>query len=110
MLISDAYAQTTTAASSGGLMQMLPLVLMFVVLWFFMIRPQMRRAKEHKTMLDALKVGDEIVTQGGITGHIAQIHEQYVKLKLCDSQHIVIQKPAIATLLPAGTLSTLKLD
>ena len=73
MLISPAYAQAAGAADpTGGIMGLLPIVLMFVVLWFLMIRPQMKRAKEHKSMVEALAKGDEVVTQGGVAGRAAE--------------------------------------
>lgn len=74
MFITDAYAQGAPAADpTGGLMQLLPIILMFVVLWFLMVRPQMKRAKEHKAMIQALAKGDEVITQGGIAGRVTSV-------------------------------------
>lgn len=88
-------------------MGMLPLILMFVVLYFLMIRPQMKRAKEHKSMVEALAKGDEVVTQGGIAGRVAEIGENFIHLEVADKTNIVVQKQAVATVLPKGTLKTL---
>lgn len=114
MLISNAYAQAAGAAAAdpmGGLTGLLPIILMFVVLWFLMIRPQMKKAKEHKTMVEALAKGDEILTQGGMAGRITKVGENYMTIEvgtLKDSPvEIIVQKQAVATLLPKGTLKTL---
>ena len=88
---------------SGGLMSMLPLVLMFVVLYFVMIRPQMKRQKETKAMLDALAKGDEVVTQGGVLGKIAKIGETYVHVEVANGVELTVQRVAIVQVLPKGT-------
>jgi preprotein translocase subunit YajC len=108
-MISLAHAQTAGAAAdpTGGLMQMLPLILMFVVLWFLMIRPQMKKAKEHKALLAALAKGDEVVTQGGLVGRVTKVGENYVSLEIAEGTEVVVQKPAIGLVLPKGTLKTL---
>ncbi|MCM2253122.1 preprotein translocase subunit YajC [Azoarcus sp. DD4] len=110
MLISNAYAQAASGAAqdpTGGLMGLLPLILMFVVLWFLMIRPQMKRAKEHKSMVEALAKGDEVVTQGGVAGRVAEIGDNFVHLEVAEKTNILVQKQSIATVLPKGTLKTL---
>ncbi|MCX7170565.1 MAG: preprotein translocase subunit YajC [Proteobacteria bacterium] len=113
MLISNAFAQAAGAAADplSGLTGLLPIILMFVVLWFLMIRPQMKKAKEQKTMVEALAKGDEVLTQGGIAGRITKVGENYLTLEvstLKDSPiEIIVQKNAVATLLPKGTLKTL---
>lgn len=108
MLISNAYAQAAGATDpTGGLMGILPLILMFVVLWFLMIRPQMKRAKEHKTMVEALSKGDEVVTQGGIAGRIAEIGDNYLHVEVAPNTNVLVQKQAVATVLPKGTLKSL---
>lgn len=109
MLISNAFAQAAPAApdATSGLMGMLPIILMFVVLWFLMIRPQMKRAKEHKSMVEALQKGDEVVTQGGIAGRITKVGENYVSLEVADKVEIAVQKSAVGTILPKGTLKAL---
>lgn len=88
-------------------MGLLPLVLMFLILWFLMIRPQMKRSKEHKAMVAALSKGDEIITQGGMAGRIADLDENFIHLEVSENTNIVVQRNAIATVLPKGTLRTL---
>ena len=113
MLISNAYAQAAGAASDpmGGLMGMLPILLMFVVLWFVMIRPQMKKAKEQQKMVSELAKGDEVVTQGGIAGRIAKVGENYLSLEVAEDKDgavvITVQKNAVGALLPKGTLKNL---
>ena len=105
MLISEAYAQTAApaAGASGGLMGMLPLVLMFVVLYFVMIRPQMKRQKETKAMIDALAKGDEVVTQGGVIGKITKLGETFVSVEVANGVELQLQRVAIVQVLPKGT-------
>ena len=108
MLISNAWAQAASATDpTGGLMGMLPILLMFVVLYFLMIRPQMKRSKEHKTMVEALAKGDEVVTQGGMAGRINTVGDAYLQVEIAPNVEIAVQKQAVATLLPKGTLKTL---
>ncbi|AVR87912.1 preprotein translocase subunit YajC [Thauera aromatica] len=108
MLISNAYAQAAGAADpTGGLMGLLPLILMFVVLWFLMIRPQMKRAKEHKSMVEALAKGDEVVTGGGIAGRVTEVGDSFVHVEIAASTVVAVQKQAVATVLPKGTLKSL---
>jgi len=104
MLISSAWAQAAGGAQGGGIESMLLIVLMFVVLYFLMIRPQMKRAKEHKTMIDALQKGDEVVAAGGILGRISKLNENYVTLEIANNIEIQVQRPAVQVLLPKGTL------
>lgn len=106
MLISNAYAQAGEAAG-GGLIGLLPLILMFVILWFLMIRPQMKRAKEHKNMVAALAKGDEVITQGGVAGRITDLGDNFVHLEVADKVDIIVQRQSVATVLPKGTLKTL---
>jgi len=103
-MIGTAYAQAAGSASGGdSLMSMLPIILMFVILYFLMIRPQMKKAKEHKTMLDGLQKGDEVIAVG-ILGKIARITENYVSLEIANNVTIQVQKQAVTTLLPKGTI------
>ncbi|WP_298398789.1 preprotein translocase subunit YajC [uncultured Azonexus sp.] len=107
-MISLAHAQTAGAADpTGGFMQLLPMILMFVVLWFLMIRPQMKKAKEHKQLIAALQKGDEVVTGGGLVGRITKVDDNYVTLEIAEGTEVVIQKPAVAIALPKGTLKSL---
>jgi preprotein translocase subunit YajC len=91
----------------GNLTSFLPLVLMFVVMYFLMIRPQQKRAKEQKAMMDALAKGDEVVTSGGILGKVSKVTDAYVTVEVAAGTEIVVQKPSITTLLPKGTLKAL---
>lgn len=106
MLISNAYAQAAGGDPSGGLMGLLPLILMFVVLWFLMIRPQMKRAKEHRAMLDKLSKGDEVITSGGIAGTVTDIGDNFVTLEVADNVRVRVQKAAVGNVLPKGTLKS----
>lgn len=108
MFISPAYAQAAGASDpTGGLMGLLPIILMFVVLWFLMIRPQMKRAKEHKALIEALTKGDEVVTQGGMAGRITKVGDNFISVELAPNVEVAVQRQAIATVLPKGTLKTL---
>jgi preprotein translocase subunit YajC len=106
--ISNAYAQSTDALGLGGnLTSFLPLVLMFVVMYFLMIRPQQKRAKEQKAMMDALAKGDEVVTAGGMLGRVVKVVDAYVTIEVASGTEIMVQKSSITTLLPKGTLKAL---
>jgi preprotein translocase subunit YajC len=104
-MIGTAYAQAAAGSAQGGdtLMGMLPIVLMFVILYFLMIRPQMKKAKEHRTMIEALQKGDEVVAVG-ILGKIAKISDNYVTLEVAPNVVIQVQRQAVTTLLPKGTI------
>ena len=108
MFISSAFAQTApAAASAGGDMQsslMSMLLLMFVVLYFVMIRPQMKKQKEHKTMIDALAKGDEIITAGGLLGKVSKIGEGYLNVEIASGVEVQMQRSAVVQVLPKGTV------
>ncbi len=111
MFISQAFAQAAPAAvpdgpfgSLGGLGGMLPLVLMFVVLYFVMIRPQMKRQKEHKAMIDALAKGDEVVTSGGVLGKVSKMGDSFVGVEISNGVEIQIQRSAVVQVMPKGTI------
>lgn len=107
-MIGNAYAQASGAAQGGDtLMGMLPIILMFVILYFLMIRPQMKKAKETKAMLDALQKGDEVVAVG-ILGKIDRISDNYVTLEVAPNVTIQVQRQAVTTLLPKGTIKDAK--
>jgi preprotein translocase subunit YajC len=109
VLINPAWAQAPAAApQGGGIESMLLILAMFAVLYFLMIRPQMKRAKEHKAMVDALQKGDEVVTAGGILGRITHVDPQYAKVSVSDNTEIVIQRHSIQVVLPKGTLKTIE--
>ena len=107
MFISTAYAQTAPAPAAGGtestLITLAPLVLMFVVLYFIMIRPQMKRQKEHKAMIEALAKGDEVVTSGGLLGKVSKLGEQFVSIEAGNGE-LMVQRTAIVQVLPKGTI------
>ena len=109
MFISNAYAQAAAPAggTAGGLMSFLPIILMFVVLYFLMIRPQMKRQKEQKAMIDAITKGDEVVTAGGIVGKVTKVADAYITLEVAEGTEIVMQKASITMLLPKGTVKSL---
>ena len=107
MLISTAYAQSAGGSTEQQIMGFLPIVLMFIVLYFLMIRPQMKRAKEHKAMLEALNKGDEVITQGGMAGRIVKVGDDFVSVVIADNVEVQMQKPAITLVLPKGTLKNL---
>jgi len=104
--ISPAYAQGA-APAGGGLLTFLPLILMIAVMYFLFIRPQQKRVKEHAAMVEALKKGDEVVTNGGLGGSITKVNDAFLTLQISDNVEVNIQKQAIATLLPKGTLKSL---
>lgn len=107
MFISNAYAQAAApAGAEGGLMGFLPIILMFVVLYFLMIRPQMKRQKEQKAMMEALNKGDEVITAGGMLGRITKVSDAYVTLEIANGTEVVVQKAAVSTLLPKGTIKS----
>ncbi|HEY5763046.1 MAG TPA: preprotein translocase subunit YajC [Rhodocyclaceae bacterium] len=107
MLISSAYAQAASGGGQDSLMGLLPLVLMFVVIYFLMIRPQMKRAKDHKLMVEALQKGDEVVTAGGMVGRITKLADAYVTIEIAEGKdgpiEVLVQKQTVGMLLPKGT-------
>jgi preprotein translocase subunit YajC len=107
MWIGEAWAQGTGGGVGGDMLGLLPILLMFVVLYFLMIRPQMKRAKEHKAMIEALQKGDEVVTAGGVVGKVAKIGDNYVALQVADNVEIMVQRPSVQVVLPKGTLKAL---
>ena len=108
MLISPAYAQAAAAAPFGSdLMAFLPMVAIFVVFYFLLIRPQQKRAKETKAMLAALQKGDEVVTAGGIVGKVTKLGDAYATVEIAPSVEITVQRSAITLMLPKGTLKSL---
>jgi preprotein translocase subunit YajC len=109
MFISSAFAQTAPAAAGGSdmqstLMSMLPLLLMFAVLYFVMIRPQMKKQKEHRSMIEALAKGDEVVTAGGLLGKVSKIGDAYIGVELATGMEVQLQRSAVVQVLPKGTM------
>jgi len=101
--ISDALAAAPAQGSQDPIMSFLPLVLIFVVFYFLLIRPQTKRAKEHKKMVAELSKGDEVVTNGGLLGRVIEVGENFVQVKIADGVEVKVQKQAIANLMPKGT-------
>ncbi|MYM40413.1 preprotein translocase subunit YajC [Duganella qianjiadongensis] len=111
MFISNAYAQSASPLDAlglgGNIGSFLPLILMFVAMYFLMIRPQQKRMKEQKAMMDALAKGDEVVTAGGVLGKVVKVTDLYVTLEVSNGTELVVQKNSVTMLLPKGTLKTL---
>jgi preprotein translocase subunit YajC len=107
VFISEAFAQTAPAAAPGGasstLLSLLPLVLMFVVLYFIMIRPQMKRQKEHKAMVEALAKGDEVIVAGGVLGRIAKVADSTLHVEVAGGVELQVQRASVIQVLPKGT-------
>lgn len=102
-LIPSAWAQAAGGAQPNAFVQLLPLVLIFVVFYFLLIRPQAKRAKEHKAMVAALAVGDEVVTSGGILGRITEAGEQYLTVEVAEGVRVKVQRHTVSVILPKGT-------
>ncbi len=109
LLIASAMAQEAgaPAANGSGLAGLLPLVILFVIFYFLLIRPQQKRLKEHKQMVDALAKGDEVVTSGGLIGRITDISEEYLTIEIANNVEIKVQRMAVNALLPKGTMKSL---
>lgn len=103
-LIADAWAQAGAGAQGSPYVTLIMLGGMFVVFWFLLIRPQQKRAKEHKTMIEALAKGDEVIAAGGVLGRVTQLGPNYVSVEIADKVEIKVQRPAIQAVLPKGTL------
>jgi preprotein translocase subunit YajC len=107
VLISPAYAQAS-GGGEPGFIGFLPIIIMFALLYFLMIRPQMKRAKEAKAMIEALQKGDEVVTSGGLVGRITKLGEQYLTLEIAPNTEIVVQRSAVQVPLPKGTIKSIQ--
>jgi preprotein translocase subunit YajC len=107
--ISTASAQTTAPATGpmGGVLGFLPFVVIFAVFYFLLIRPQSKRAKDHRTMVSAVGAGDEVVTSGGILGKVTDADEQHLTVEIADGVRVKVQRPTITQVLPKGTLKSL---
>ncbi|MCX5589812.1 preprotein translocase subunit YajC [Alcaligenes endophyticus] len=107
-ILSILPAQT---ADGNPLVGMLPLILMFVVLYFLMIRPQMKRQKEHRNLVSNLSKGDEVITAGGILGKITKIHDNYLSVEVADLAdkpvEILVQRASVSSVLPKGTIKAI---
>jgi len=108
VIISSAFAQSPVGGGDSGLLGFLPIILMFALLYFLMIRPQMKRAKETKAMIEALQKGDEVITAGGVVGRITKLGDQYVTLEIAPNTEIVVQRSAVQVPLPKGTIKSVQ--
>jgi preprotein translocase subunit YajC len=108
VIISPAFAQSMPGSGDGGLIGFLPIILMFVLLYFLMIRPQMKRAKEQKQMIESLQKGDEVITAGGVLGRITRLGDAYVSVEIAPQTEVSVQRAAVQTILPKGTLKSLQ--
>ena len=107
IFIADARAQATPASGGGaGMLELLPLLVLFAVFYFFLIRPQMKRQKEHRQMVEALAKGDEIVTSGGIAGRITDMSDTFLTMEIAKGIEVKVQKQAVGAILPKGSLKT----
>lgn len=106
LFISDAMAAGGQAAAEPGFGSLIPLVLIFVIFYFLLLRPQMKRAKEHKKMTESLARGDEVVTNGGLLGRIATLDESFITLEVADGVSVKVQRSAVGSLMPKGTLKS----
>jgi preprotein translocase subunit YajC len=106
LLITPAYAQTPGILGGSDVMTFLPMIAIFVVFYFLLIRPQQKKAKEAKAMLEALQKGDEVVTAGGILGRIAKLSDQYATIEVGPGSEITVQRQSVTQLLPKGTIKT----
>src|SRR5574340_485856 len=108
MFISNAYAEAAAPAQGAGIMDFLPLIVLVAVFYFFILRPQAKRAKEQKAMMEALQRGDEVITTGGLAGRISKVYEQYVGVELAENIEVTVQKVSIQSVLPKGTIKAIK--
>lgn len=109
MLISEAFAQAAAPAQSeASLMSLLPIIGIFIIFYFLLIRPQSKRAKEQKQMVEALQRGDEIITSGGVLGQVLNVSESYVIIEIAPNTNVTLLKTAVQTLLPKGTLNSIE--
>ncbi|GAB5604543.1 preprotein translocase subunit YajC [Sideroxyarcus sp. TK5] len=107
LFISNAYAEGAAAPAGGGFMEFLPLIALLAVFYFLILRPQQKRAKEHAALVAALQKGDEVVTIGGVLGKITKVGEENVMVEIADGVEMQVQKPAVQTVLPKGTIKSL---
>ena len=108
LFVAEAWAAEAGAAPSSGWLDFLPLVLLFVIFYFFLIRPQQKRAKEHQNLIAALAKGDEVVTSGGVVGEVVRVEEDFVVCRVGKDVELRFQKPAVVATLPKGTLKKIE--
>ena len=105
MFVTPAYAQAAAPAPGGAdlLLQFMPFVLIMIIMYFLLIRPQQKKAKEHKSLLEALSKGDEVVTASGMAGRVTKVGDDFVTIEIAANVEVQMQKPAISVVLPKGT-------
>ncbi|MDN5752046.1 MAG: preprotein translocase subunit YajC [Nitrosospira sp.] len=108
MLISEAFAQAAAPPPGADFLSLLPLIGIFAVFYFLLIRPQSKRAKEQKLMIEALQKGDEVATTGGELGRVVKVSGNYVIVQIAENVQVIMQKTSIQTLLPKGTLNSIE--
>jgi preprotein translocase subunit YajC len=108
MFITNAYADAAAASPESGIMNFLPLIALIAVFYFLILRPQSKRAKEQKAMISALQRGDEVATVGGEVGTVSKVYEQYVGVEIAENVEVKVQKSAIQSVLPKGTIKSIK--
>ncbi len=107
LFIADAWAAGPAVSPSDPIMSFLPLILIFAVFYFLLIRPQSKRAKELKQMITSLAKGDEVVTSGGLLGKVTDVGETFIAVEIADGVQVKVQKSAVAGLMPKGTIKAL---
>ena len=108
--ISDALAEgAATAQQQPGMLEALfPFIILFVIFYFLLIRPQQKRAKEHKAMTEGLQKGEEVITSGGLLGKVTSVNDEYVKVELNEGMEVLLQRQAVTSVLPKGTIKNIK--
>lgn len=104
--VSAAWAQAGGEPGAGGLVSLLPLVIIFVLFYFLLIRPQQKRAKQHKEMVAAIKKGDEVVTNGGVLGKVVEVGDNFITVEIAQGVEIKVQRPSVAQMMPKGTIKS----
>ena len=104
LFISDAMAQASGASATPSIMSFLPMIALFVIFYFLLIRPQQKRAKEHKSMVAGLAKGDEVVTMGGVLGKITAVDENFINVEVAKGVDIKVQKASVQAMMPKGTV------
>jgi len=108
VIISSAYAQAAAPAGGSGMESIILLLAMFAIMYFLLIRPQMKRAKEQRAMVEALQKGDEVVAAGGLVGKVTKLSEQYLSLEVAPNTEVVLQRNAVQVVLPKGTIKSVQ--
>jgi len=102
--INDAMAQAAGTGPQGGLIAFLPMIALFVIFYFLLIRPQQKRQKDHKAMLEAISKGDEVVTMGGLLGKVVDLNENFMTLEIAKGTQVKVQRNLVQAMMPKGTI------